>query len=112
MNSMDKLSKQHRLPGSRFVKRMYLMRILGTFLCFIPVLSVLVEHQRSVWLMLLLAANAFVWPTTAWLRASRSPTPLAAEHQNLVIDAGAGGFWIAMMAVNPLPSVVIATILL
>ena len=112
MNGTDKLSKNHRLPGSRFVKRMYLMRILGTFLCFIPILSVLIEHQRSVWLMLLLALNAFVWPTVAWLRASRSSAPLAAEHQNLVIDAGAGGFWIAMMAVNPLPSVVIATILL
>ena len=112
MNGTDKLSKNHRLPGSRFVKRMYLMRILGTFLCFIPIVSVLIEHQRSVWLMLLLALNAFVWPTVAWLRASRSSTPLAAEHQNLVIDAGAGGFWIAMMAVNPLPSVVIATILL
>ncbi|WP_368543236.1 diguanylate cyclase [Enterobacter soli] len=91
---------------------MYLMRILGTFLCFIPILSVLIEHQRSVWLMLLLAANAFVWPTFAWLRARRAPVPLATEHQNLVIDAGAGGFWIAMMAVNPLPSVVIASILL
>lgn len=112
MNGIDKLSKNHRLPGSRFVKRMYLMRILGTFLCFIPIISVLIEHQRSVWLMFLLAANAFVWPTVAWLRASRSTTPLKTEHQNLVIDAGAGGFWIAMMAVNPLPSVVIATILL
>lgn len=112
MNGIDKLSKNHCLPGSRFVQRMYLMRILGTFLCFIPIISVLIEHQRSVWLMLLLAVNAFVWPTVAWLRASRSATPLKTEHQNLVIDAGAGGFWIAMMAVNPLPSVVIATILL
>lgn len=112
MNGTDSLSKHGRLPGSRFVKRMYLMRILGTFLCFIPILSVLIEHQRSVWLMLLLAANAFVWPTFAWLRARRAPVPLATEHQNLVIDAGAGGFWIAMMAVNPLPSVVIASILL
>lgn len=112
MNGIDKLSKNQRLPGSRFVKRMYLMRILGTFLCFIPIVSVLIEQKRSEWLMLLLAVNAFVWPTVAWLRARRSATPLVTEHQNLVIDAGAGGFWIAMMAVNPLPSVVIATILL
>lgn len=112
MNGTDKLSKKTRLPGSRFVKRMYLMRILGTLLVFFPVLSVLIEHQRSVWLMILLAMNAFVWPTLAWLRARNSPSPLMAEHQNLVLDAGAGGFWIAMMAVNPLASVVIATILL
>lgn len=112
MNGTDELSKNPRLPGSRFVKRMYLMRILGTLLCFIPILSVLIEHQRSVWLMILLGANAFIWPTFAWFRSRKSATPLVTEHQNLVFDAGAGGFWIAMMAVNPLPSVVIATILL
>jgi len=91
---------------------MYLMRILGTLLCFFPVLSVLAEHQRSVWLMVLLGMNAFIWPTVAWYRARQSPVPLVTEQQNLLLDAGAGGFWIAMMAVNPLPSVVIATILL
>ncbi len=88
------------------------MRILGTFLCFFPILSVLLELQRPLWLMLLLGANAFVWPGVAYLRARYSPTPLSTEHYNLIFDAGVGGFWIAMMAVNPLPSVVIATILL
>jgi len=91
---------------------MYLMRILGTFLCFFPILSVLLELNRPYWLIALLSANAFVWPTVAFLRARHSPTPLTVEHYNLVFDAAAGGFWIAMMAVNPLPSVVIATILL
>ncbi|WP_449556334.1 diguanylate cyclase [Huaxiibacter chinensis] len=91
---------------------MYMMRILGTFLCFIPIFSVLQELKRSPWLMLLLGVNAFIWPTCAWLRAKHSATPLDTEQQNLIFDAGAGGFWIAMMAVNPLPSVVIATILL
>jgi diguanylate cyclase len=88
------------------------MRLLGTFLCFFPILSVLGESGRPFWLHGLLAVNAFIWPTLAWLRAKNARTPLVAEHQNLVIDAAAGGFWIAMMALNPLPSVVIATILL
>lgn len=112
MNGTDRLSKAPRVPGSRFVKRMYLMRILGTFLCFLPILSVLLEQQRSAWLIGLLGLNAFVWPTVALLRSRRSATPLTTEHQNLVLDAGAGGFWIAMMAANPLPSITIATILL
>jgi len=112
MNGTDKLSKSPHLPGSRFVKRMYLMRILGTLLCFIPILTVLIEQHRSGWLMFLLAINAFAWPTLAWYRSRRSELPLETEHQNLVLDAGAGGFWIAIMAVNPLPSVVIATLLL
>ena len=106
------MKKSPRVAGRNFVRRMYLMRILGTFLCFFPILSVLIELDRPLWLMLLLGANAFIWPTVAFLRARRSPTPLTIEHYNLVFDAGVGGFWIAMMAVNPLPSVVIATILL
>lgn len=69
---------------------MYLMRILGTFLCFIPILSVLIEQNRSIWLMCLLALNAFIWPTLAWYRARNSAMPLVTEHQNLVLDAGAG----------------------
>lgn len=96
----------------RFVRRMYLMRVLGTFLCFFPILSTLDELDRALWLRALLAVNAFVWPTLAYLRARNARVPLVAEHQNLVIEAGAGGFWIAMMALNPLPCVVIATILL
>lgn len=112
MSGSDSFKKNERITGSRFVRRMYLMRILGTFLCFFPILSVLVEHQQPLWMMILLAVNAFIWPTIAFLRARNSATPLTLEHQHLVIDAAAGGFWIAMMAVNPLPSVVIATILL
>lgn len=112
MTGTDKRKQQKQVAGSKFVRRMYLMRILGTLLCFFPILSVLLEHQRSPWFIALLAANAFVWPTVAWLRARKAVLPLVTEHQNLIIDAAAGGFWIAMMAVNPLPSVVIATILL
>ncbi|XTZ40539.1 diguanylate cyclase [Salmonella enterica] len=91
---------------------MYLMRMLGTLLCFFPILSVLVELKRPTWMLQLLAANAFLWPTIAFLRARYAHAPLRAEHQNLLFDAVVGGVWIAMMAVNPLPSVLIATILL
>ncbi len=88
------------------------MRMLGTLLCFFPILSVLLEHHQPRWLIALLAVNAFVWPTIAFLRARQAQKPLTCEHHNLIVDGAAGGFWIAMMAVNPLPSVVIATILL
>lgn len=88
------------------------MRMLGTLLCFFPILSVLLEHHQPAWLVTLLAINAFVWPTVAFLRARKAQKPLTCEHHNLIFDGAAGGFWIAMMALNPLPSVVIATILL
>ncbi|MEX3019772.1 diguanylate cyclase [Kluyvera sp. STS39-E] len=91
---------------------MYLMRILGTFLCFLPILSVLIERQQPLFLQMLLGVNAFIWPTVAFLRARRAPMPREAEQQNLLVDAAVGGFWIAMMACNPLPSITIATILM
>ncbi len=112
MNESDKLLKNERVTGARFVRRMYLMRTLGTLLCFFPVLSVLVELDRPLWLLVLLAVNAFIWPMVAYLRAKNAPMPLDKEHHNLIFDTAAGGFWIAMMAVNLLPSVVIATILM
>jgi diguanylate cyclase len=112
MNGFYQQKTNDKVPGTRFVRRMFLMRILGTFLCFFPILSVLDELDRPLWLRVLLAVNAFVWPVVSYLRARSARVPLVAEHQNLVIDAGAGGFWIAIMALNPLPSVVIATILL
>ena len=112
MTVTDKPTMHQQVTGSKFVRRMFLMRILGTLLCFFPILSVLLEHQRSPWFIGLLAVNAFIWPSVAWFRARRSVLPLVSEHQNLIIDAAAGGFWIAIMAVSPLPSVVIATILL
>nr|CAZ90497.1 hypothetical protein [Siccibacter turicensis LMG 23730] len=112
MRSPERRRKNEKIPGLRFVRRMFLMRMLGTFLCFFPILSVLHEQHTERWHWLLLAANAFLWPGFAFWRARRAVTPLRAEHQNLIFDAAAGGFWIAMMHLNPLPSVVIATILL
>lgn len=112
MNTFGKLITNNGVAGTQFVRRMYLMRLLGTFLCFLPIFSVLTERHQPQLLLLLLAANAFIWPTLAYLRAKRAPVPRQAEFQNLLFDAAAGGFWIAMMALNPLPSVTIATILL
>lgn len=112
MKSFDKLIANNGGAGTRFVRRMFLMRMLGTLLCFLPIFSVLAELHRPEYLKILLALNAFVWPTVAYLRAMLAPIPREVEQQNLLWDAGVGGFWIAMMAMNPLPSVAIATILL
>lgn len=106
------INNRDGVAGFKFIRRMYLMRVLGTLLCFFPVLSVLSEHHLAAGWRLLLAANAFIWPTAAFFIARRSTQPLKTEHRSLVLDAVAGGFWIAMMSVNPLPSVTIAAILL
>lgn len=106
------INNRDGVAGLRFIRRMYLMRMLGTLLCFIPILSVLTEHRLSLGWILLLGANAFVWPTVAFVIARRARQPLKTEYRSLVLDAAAGGFWIAMMSANPLPSVTIASVLL
>lgn len=103
--------KKARTQGSRFINRMYIMRMLGTLLCFLPIFSVLHEQQASQAIVAMLVVNAFVWPHVALLKARFSSSPVTSEKQNLVIDAAAAGFWIAMMSLSALPSVAIVTIL-
>lgn len=100
-----------RERSDRFLRRMYLMRILGTFLCFFPIASVLLEREVS-WIPLgFLVLNAFVWPHVAMLISRRSKHPNQAEFRNLAFDAIAGGAWVALMGVCPLPSAIITSIL-
>ncbi|HEY3985899.1 diguanylate cyclase [Cedecea sp.] len=103
--------KNARTHGSRFVNRMYIMRMLGTLLCFLPLFSVLHQQQSSPAVVALLVINAFIWPHVALLKARFSGSPVNSEKQNLIIDAAAGGFWIAMISLSALPSVAIVTIL-
>jgi hypothetical protein len=45
---------QLKRRSTRFVRRMFMMRQLGTFLCFLPILSVLMEMGKSLELCALL----------------------------------------------------------
>lgn len=101
-----------RERSDRFLRRMYFMRMLGTFLCFFPILSVLLERGASWVAIALLTLNAFVWPHVAMLISQRSKQPNQAEFRNLAFDAIAGGAWVAQMGVCLLPSAVITSILI
>jgi len=68
-----------------------LMRQLGTFLCFLPILSVLMEMGKSAALCALLFTNAFIWPYAAYRMAFRSRDPTNFERKNLRLDAAFGG---------------------
>ncbi|ELY3983218.1 diguanylate cyclase [Cronobacter muytjensii] len=111
-SASEQLNRHQPSSALRFVRRMFFMRQLGTTLSFIPLIVLLQELHRPLWTQGLLAANAFLWPGVARLRARRSRHPAKTERQHLVADAAAGGFWIAQTVVSPLTSVVIATILL
>lgn len=103
---------QLKRRSTRFVRRMFMMRQLGTFLCFLPILSVLMEMGKSLELCALLFTNAFVWPYAAFRLALRSRDPTGFERKNLTLDAAFGGFWVATMALSPLPSIIIMAVLI
>ncbi|WP_017348691.1 diguanylate cyclase [Pantoea sp. A4] len=102
---------QLKLRSTRFVRRMFVMRQLGTFLCFLPILSVLLEAGQSRALCALLFINAWVWPWLAYRMALRSRDPTGREKLNLTLDAAFGGLWVAVMAISPVPSLVIIAVL-
>ncbi|MEL1264010.1 diguanylate cyclase [Pseudoxanthomonas putridarboris] len=100
------------LNRSRYGLRMYRMRALGLGLGAICVAAVLYEHTASPALWTLLAINGLVWPHLAYLRVRLAKDePLQAEFQNLTFDAAMGGFWIAAMQFDALPSVLLAVML-
>ncbi|MBD9479919.1 diguanylate cyclase [Pseudoxanthomonas sp. PXM02] len=103
------MAEQNR---SRYGLRMYRMRALGLGLGFLCVGAVLYEHTASPALWALLVANGFLWPHLAYLRVkTQRSEPLRAEFQNLTFDAAMGGFWIAAMHFDALPSVLLAVML-
>lgn len=101
------LTVDSRLSGMRFSRRVYLPRIIGTLLCFLFISSVLVAQPTPLWVWLLLCVNVLVWPHLAYRLSLRSANPMRFERANLLVDVIFGGFWIGMMGLNILPSVVI-----
>jgi diguanylate cyclase len=64
-----------------------------------------------LWAWLLLILNGFVWPHIAFVSARHAADPSRAERRNLMIDALAGGFWVALMQFNMLPSALLLAML-
>ena len=94
-----------------FNRRMYFMRSLGLFVGGICVGAVLLEHGRGAGFWVGLVIHVLLWPTLAYVLAARSRNPVATEYRNLLVDSIAGGFWIAVMAFDTLPSVLLAVML-
>ncbi|AIZ31665.1 diguanylate cyclase AdrA [Pseudomonas parafulva] len=97
--------------GLSFAKRMYPPRAIGTGLGFFCVLIGLWPLQPAWWVWTLLGLHGFVWPHLAYQIARRSRQPFVAEQRNLVFDGFAGGCWAGAMGLNPLPSVIILSMI-
>ncbi|AIR87795.1 diguanylate cyclase [Pseudomonas cremoricolorata] len=93
--------------GVSFVRRIYLPRIFGKAMSLLAVAAAVWPLDASIWLWALMLFNGLAWPHVAFLWASRSASPYAAERRNLLIDSLMAGFWAAAMQFNPLPCLTI-----
>ncbi|MGE8154550.1 diguanylate cyclase [Pseudomonas vancouverensis] len=90
--------------GLSLARRLYSSRILGVTLGLVCVSAAMFPLDPAPWVWCLMLFNGLVWPHLAYQWARRSRAPYHAEHRNLLVDAFLGGFWIAAMQFNPLPS--------
>lgn len=96
-----------REQGLRLAKRLYGPRVLALGLGSLCVAAVLYENHSPLAMWVVLFLNCFVWPHVAYRIAVRSRDPYGAEVLNLLVDSTAGGMWIALLAFNTLPSVML-----
>ncbi len=99
------------IPGRGFPRRIYPARLIGVGLGFLCVAGVFSSAGAPWWQWLLLILNGFVWPHIAFLSARRAADPSHTERRNLMIDALGGGFWVALMQFNLLPSALLLAML-
>lgn len=98
--------------SKEYVKRIFVMRQMGTFLCFISFAAVFSYLQYSIFLYIILAINAFIWPVFAYYYAKRAHDMVKVTNITLVVDAAFGGIWVAVMQMSPMPSLIIIAILI
>lgn len=92
--------------GLSLARRLYTSRILGLALGLLVVSAALYPLDPAPWVWSFMLFNGLFWPHVSYQWARRSTVPYHAEHRNLVIDAFLGGFWVAAMQFNPLPTAV------
>lgn len=92
--------------GLSLARRLYTSRTLGLTLGLLCVGAAMYPLDPAPWVWALMLFNGILWPHLAYQWARRSERPYHAEYRNLLVDAFLGGFWVAAMQFNPLPSAV------
>lgn len=90
--------------GLSLARRLYTSRTLGLSLGLLCVGAAMHPLDPPMWVWVFMLFNGVLWPHVAYQWARRSPMPFHAEHRNLLIDSFLGGFWVAAMQFNPLPT--------
>ncbi|MBF7144802.1 MULTISPECIES: diguanylate cyclase [Pseudomonas] len=97
-------------PGS-FAKRMYLPRFIGSGIGFWAVGAALQPAVAAPWVWAVLVFHGFIWPHVAFLLARRVAVPYLVERRNMIMEAAFGGLWVAAMQFNPLPTILLVSML-
>ncbi|KJH76583.1 diguanylate cyclase [Pseudomonas sp. ES3-33] len=92
------------VKGLSLARRLYTSRTLGLALGLLCVAAAMYPLDPPHWVWALMLFNGLVWPHVAYQWARRRKIPYHAEQRNLLVDAFLGGFWVAAMQFNPLPS--------
>src|SRR5688572_14149798 len=97
--------------GLRFVRRMYLPRIIGLALGGVAIAGVLIGNGAHPASRAALFLSTIAWPHVALWAGQRSRNPYRMELRSLMADSALGGAWIALMEFNLLPSILILIML-
>ncbi|WFF41645.1 diguanylate cyclase [Salinicola endophyticus] len=107
---LDPLVEQ-RLRGLRLARRIYPPRTLGLAAGGLCIGSALLTLATPGWVWMLWVLQIATWSHVAYWRAKRHASPYHAERQNLGIDSLLGGFWLAAMHFNLLPTIIVLTMI-
>ena len=102
------LSKQ---AGLALARRSFLPRAIGLGVGFFCVAAVLHEQGAPLWLWAVLVAHCYLWPLLALQLAQHAEKPLQVERRQVLMDSLMGGFWIATIQFNVLPTVMMLSML-
>lgn len=94
-----------------FARRVLLPRAVGLGVGFFCVAAVIWEQGRSPWVWALLVAYSYLWPQLAYQISSRSRAVKTLERRFVLVDSLVGGFWIATIHYNALPTVMMLSML-
>ena len=104
-------ASRRREYGLRYVQRVYPNRAVGLALGGIAVATVFWTNGAHPAAWLAIGLTSLVWPHVAYGLGLAASDPRRSELRSLMVDSALGGFFIALMKFNLLPSVVIAVML-
>lgn len=103
--------EKQRGKGLSFAQRIYMPRTVGLGIGSLSVGAALYPLQVPAWVWALSLFQGFAWAHLAYQLSARSHFPYQAERRNLLYDSLSGGFWVAAMQFNPLPSITILSMM-